>query len=148
MKAKVIQLTLLICQAAWSQGLVAFSNLGQQVNAPVYQSDGLTALSGTQFMAELFGGLGSNALQAIASAPFMQGSAAIFPEEQRLFREQPLAEGNPMKTTVHSAPLCPPGIDGPEPDGTLGDYMNFCADCSLRLAFPGWTSWVFMAFLD
>jgi len=24
--------------------------------------------------------------------------------------------------------FCPPGIDSPEPDGTHGDYSNFCAD--------------------
>ena len=67
----------LFCHAAFAQGLVYFSNeYGQQVNAPVYESDGITPLFGSQFMAELFAGPSTNSLQAITSTPFMQLSAA------------------------------------------------------------------------
>jgi hypothetical protein len=77
MKIMLFLFISLPCHAAFTQGLVYFSNnYGQQVNAPVYESDGVTPLSGSQFMAELFGGLSTNSLQAITTTLFMQASAA------------------------------------------------------------------------
>src|SRR5579883_864387 len=71
---KLTWLIVMGCQGVFAQGTVYFSNYyGQQVNAPVYESDGTTPVSGSQFIAELFAGPSTNALQMIASTPFMQG---------------------------------------------------------------------------
>src|SRR5690242_20721503 len=59
------------------QGTVEFSNV--QVggpNAPVYQSDGVTKLSGPQYMAELLGGPSADSLASAATTSFFTGNGA------------------------------------------------------------------------
>jgi PEP-CTERM motif len=59
------------------QGTVFFANLDNpQVNAPVYQADGVTKLSGPQFRADLFGGPSADTLAFIATTAFLTGSGA------------------------------------------------------------------------
>ena len=65
--------------AANAQGTVEFSNVslaGGGVNAPVYQSDGVTLCSGPQFMAELLAGPSVNSLASIATTGFLTGLQA------------------------------------------------------------------------
>ncbi|HVV70590.1 MAG TPA: hypothetical protein VHI52_03685, partial [Verrucomicrobiae bacterium] len=54
---------------ARGQGTIDFVNLAGfgQVNAPVYESDGVTKCSGPQFMAELLAGPSGNTLASIAT---------------------------------------------------------------------------------
>lgn len=62
-----------------AQGTVLFVNIGpvgSGLNAPVYESDGLTPLSGPQFMAELLGGTSVSTFVSVATTGFLQGSAA------------------------------------------------------------------------
>ena len=61
---------------AHSQGTVWFQNIGPGFNAPVFESGGATALSGTQFMAELLGGPSANNLASIAATGFLTGAFA------------------------------------------------------------------------
>ncbi len=62
---------------ACSQGTVVFQNgYPGGPNAPVYESDGVTKLSGSQFMAELFAGPNANSLGAIAMTGFATGVQA------------------------------------------------------------------------
>jgi hypothetical protein len=67
---------LLSIVAARAQGTVWFQNIGPGFNAPVFESDGLTPLSGTQFMAELLGGPSANNLASIATTGFLTGAFA------------------------------------------------------------------------
>ena len=64
--------------SAHAQGTVRFQNIeaGYPLNAPVYMSDGVTKLSGTQFTAELLGGVSPAALAPIATTPFLTGNGA------------------------------------------------------------------------
>ena len=65
------------CVSARSQGTVLFNNgPSSSVNAPVYESDGITKLSGPQFMAELFAGPNVNSLGSIAMTGFLTGNSA------------------------------------------------------------------------
>src|SRR5690242_12357157 len=64
---------------AYSQGTVLFDNIagqGQLVNAPVYESDAVTKVSGPQFMVELLGGPSAESLVSIATTGFLTGTAA------------------------------------------------------------------------
>lgn len=64
----------LIC---FSQGTINFANIyGSSVNAPVYESDGLTKLSGSQFMAELLAGPSASSLGSVATTSFLAGNGA------------------------------------------------------------------------
>ena len=78
MKACVLGLLFLSWTlVAQAQGTVSFANVapaGQGVNAPVYESDGVTPLSGSQFMAELLAGPSANTLASIATTGFLTGS--------------------------------------------------------------------------
>ncbi len=58
------------------QGLVIFCNLGPGLNAPVFESDGLTKCSGSQFMAELLAGPAETSPSSIASIGFLTGAGA------------------------------------------------------------------------
>jgi hypothetical protein len=63
--------------SAYSQGTVDFANVSSLgVNAPVYESDGITKLSGSQFTAELFAGPSANSLTAISMIGFGSGIRA------------------------------------------------------------------------
>ena len=67
--------------AASGQGQVFFSNLGHAAlggdpNAPVYMSDGVTKISGSQFMAELLAGPSMDNLASIAMTGFLTGNGA------------------------------------------------------------------------
>ena len=68
----------LLCITARGQGTVLFQNypLAAGVNAPVYESDGVTPLSGTQFMAQLLAGSSASNLAPIASTGFFVGTQA------------------------------------------------------------------------
>jgi hypothetical protein len=82
MKALIL-LSLVVASAMGlhGQGTVLFANYSQQgqgVNAPVYESDGVTALSGSQFMAELLAGRSMNNLVSIATTGFLTGGVGIF----------------------------------------------------------------------
>lgn len=61
-----------------AQGTINFSNLavGQGVNAPVYESDGVTKISGSQFMAQLLVGPTVDNLVSIATTGFLTGNGA------------------------------------------------------------------------
>lgn len=60
-----------------AQGTVFFDNLDVRgVNAPVYESDGVTPLSGPQFMAELLAGPSADTLMTVASTGFLPGGGA------------------------------------------------------------------------
>jgi hypothetical protein len=67
-----------VLMTAHGQGTVVFANVytGGIPNAPVYESDGVTKLSGSQFMAELFAGPSVSSLAAIAMTGFATGSQA------------------------------------------------------------------------
>ncbi len=72
-----VLVTALSLNNAWSQGSVDFENLRLGgPNAPVYQSDGVTPLSGSQFMAELLAGPTANNLASIATTGFLTGAGA------------------------------------------------------------------------
>ncbi len=80
---RLIRIWLLMCAPvlADAQGTVNFANLfpnlvNPVVNAPVYESDRNTPLSGSQFMAELLGGPSTDALASIATAGFLIGAGA------------------------------------------------------------------------
>lgn len=65
------------CSTTWGQGTVWFQNYAPpDMDAPVYHSDGVTPLSGSQFLAELFGGPSATSLQAVATTTFEVGTAA------------------------------------------------------------------------
>jgi len=66
------------CASVQAQGTLLFQNLLLQVglNAPVYQSDGVTPLSGPQFMAELLAGSSADNLALIATTGFLSGAGA------------------------------------------------------------------------
>jgi hypothetical protein len=73
----VMLLVALSVTTARSQGTVVFNNgYPGGPNAPVYESDGVTKLSGSQFMAELFAGPSANSLAAIAMTGFATGVQA------------------------------------------------------------------------
>ena len=67
-----------LCSFAYAQGTVYFSNIDipAGVNAPVYESDGITKLSGSQFMAELLGGPSATSLASVATTSFLTGNGA------------------------------------------------------------------------
>jgi len=73
-------MTLLIaCSSltAHPQGTVLFDNINVGApNAPVFESDGVTKLSGPQFTAELFAGPSANSLAFIAMTGFLTGNGA------------------------------------------------------------------------
>src|SRR5262249_8480212 len=67
------------CLTAYAQGTVEFSNFsrtGLGVNAPFYESDGVTRLSGPQFMAELLAGALADNISPVASTGFGMGNSA------------------------------------------------------------------------
>ena len=61
-----------------AQGTVEFSNIhtGAPLNAPVYEADGITKLSGSQFIAELLAGPSATNLGSVATTPFRTGNGA------------------------------------------------------------------------
>jgi hypothetical protein len=61
---------------AFAQGILVFANYGGGVHAPVYESDGVTKLSGPQFQAELLAGPSLSGLTALATTPFYTGTLA------------------------------------------------------------------------
>lgn len=81
---KVVRLVMFLCTCGLlanfghAQGTVLFQNyvppLG--VNAPVYESDGVTPLSGAQFVAELLGGDSASNLESLATTGFLTGTGA------------------------------------------------------------------------
>src|SRR5690242_189776 len=78
---KVLSLFILIINVSarsYAQGTVDFRNInpGNGINAPVYESDGVTPLSGSQFTAELLGGPSANNLASIATTGFLTGAGA------------------------------------------------------------------------
>ena len=66
------------CSSVYAQGTVHFSNIDTPagVNAPVYESDGITKLSGSQFMAELLGGPSATSIASVATTSFLTGNGA------------------------------------------------------------------------
>jgi hypothetical protein len=79
----MIRFLLTLATAAWAvtvhaQGTVWFQNLDSQrgIDAPVFESDGVTKLSGAQFIAELLGGPSTATLASLATTSFLQGPAA------------------------------------------------------------------------
>jgi len=65
------------CLTANAQGTVVFSNLQVGApNAPVYETDGVTKLSGPQFIAQLLAGPNANNLASIATTGFLTGNGA------------------------------------------------------------------------
>jgi hypothetical protein len=76
MKYCALSFPVLVCAlVVHAQGTVYFSNASTTglVNAPVYESDGVTKCSGPQFMAELFAGPAANNLSSIATTGFFTG---------------------------------------------------------------------------
>jgi hypothetical protein len=67
----------LLVRDVFGQGTIYFANFQDGgPNAPFYQSDGMTPLSGPQFLAELFAGPNATNLAAIATTSFLTGNAA------------------------------------------------------------------------
>src|SRR6516162_6059584 len=64
--------------AVRAQGTLEFQNVNAAagVNAPIYQADGVTKLSGSQFTAELLVGLSASSLSSIATTGFLTGNGA------------------------------------------------------------------------
>ncbi len=61
----------------YAQGTINFVNIySGKINAPVYESDGITKLSGSQFMAELLAGPTADSLASVATTGFLTGNAA------------------------------------------------------------------------
>ena len=81
-ETKKLLVTLVVaafCWVSYGQGTVAFSNRsfpGGGVNAPVYQFDGVTLLSGPQFMAELLAGPSADNLAFVAATGFLTDTGA------------------------------------------------------------------------
>jgi len=50
--------------------------VGSGLNAPVYESDGVIKLSGSQYMAELLGGPSASSLGPVATTSFFTGNGA------------------------------------------------------------------------
>lgn len=66
---------------AHAQGTVNFANIAGgggvlNPNAPVYESDGVTLLSGPRYMAELLGGPFATSLASVATTTFLTGASA------------------------------------------------------------------------
>jgi len=60
-----------------AQGTVNFFNVGAGVNAPIFNSDGVTKLAGAQFMAELLAGpIGGSLAPVGAATTFLTGANA------------------------------------------------------------------------
>ncbi|HEV2210409.1 MAG TPA: hypothetical protein VG167_16665 [Verrucomicrobiae bacterium] len=60
-----------------AQGTVSFTNYRQGLNAPVFQPDGITKLSGPNYVAQLMAGPSADSMQLVGSpVPFLTGSAA------------------------------------------------------------------------
>ncbi len=79
MKLLTLRLLLLAsAMAAHAQGTFAFQNINVAggPNAPVYLLDGVTKLSGPQFMAELLIGMNEANLVSIATTTFLTGNGA------------------------------------------------------------------------
>ncbi len=80
--AKRLLLTLVVagpCWASYAQGTVRFANYSAPLNppnAPVYEADGVTPLSGSQFMAELLAGPSAGNLTFVAATGFRTGVGA------------------------------------------------------------------------
>ena len=78
MKPLIVLLISTLWRSVWAQGTIDFANhdVLRGVNAPVYESDGITQLSGSQFMAELLVGSSASSLMSIALTGFLTGNAA------------------------------------------------------------------------
>ncbi len=82
MKQILVPLIIVLCaESSFAQGTLNFANLypnlaSPVVNAPVYESDGLTKLSGPQFTAELLAGPSIDGLASVASTGFLTGNGA------------------------------------------------------------------------
>ena len=75
MKAGALVLVLFASSVvAYAQGEIQFINIGVGFNAPIYESDGVTPLSGPQFTAELLAGPSANNLASIAMTGFLTGA--------------------------------------------------------------------------
>ena len=63
---------------AASQGTIEFANFhtGAPLNAPVYEADGLTRLSGSQFVAQLLAGPSATDLGSVGTTSFLIGNRA------------------------------------------------------------------------
>jgi hypothetical protein len=77
---KTLMLGVLVALSAatvLAQGTVNFANIQGSLNAPVYQSDGITKLSGSQYMVELLAGTSQNNLNiSVATTGFLTGNGA------------------------------------------------------------------------
>ena len=77
MQKSLLMLLVINCGLiAYPQGTVSFSNVGPGLHAPVFEVDGVTKVSGSQFLAELFGGPSATSLAAIAMTGFASGTQA------------------------------------------------------------------------
>ena len=74
MKGLLVTLLIGSLTHAFSQGTIEFQNV--DVNVPVFESDGVTRLSGPQFLAQLFSGPDATKLAAIATTIFLTGRGA------------------------------------------------------------------------
>jgi hypothetical protein len=71
-----ILLVIALSLTAHAQGTIYFSNLGPGVNAPVYLSDQVTKISGSQFQAELLGGRSVDSMTSLSTLAFGTGAIA------------------------------------------------------------------------
>lgn len=78
MKSFLIFFFTIFSFATYAQGTINFANIvaRQGVNAPVYESDGVTKIAGSQFMAELLAGPSAGNLASIATTGFLTGNGA------------------------------------------------------------------------
>jgi hypothetical protein len=76
--ALIVILNMTLVVVSLGQGTLEFQNINAAagVNAPVYQADEVTKLSGSQFMAELLVGMDSASLGSIATTGFLTDNGA------------------------------------------------------------------------
>lgn len=77
-RSLLISFALVPISLAFGQGAIKFNNLqpGVPLDAPVYLLDGVTKISGSQYLAELLGGPSANSLSHVATTGFLTGNGA------------------------------------------------------------------------
>ena len=83
--------------SSFAQGTINFANAGAGLNAPVFQLDGVTKLSGATYQAQLLAGPNAGALAVVGSAtPFLTGGGAGY------------FNGGAITVNSHTRPRSPP----------------------------------------
>ncbi len=109
---RLIFFSMLASLSAFGQGVVNFCNLNPAgLNSPVYEMDGKTKLSGSDFFAELRAGPAANALSTVARTPMLTGEAAGYFQGGVVYLST-VAAGDPAFLQVAILRDLPPGWIG------------------------------------